>query len=111
MTVGSALLAAAVIGSACATSGEGTLDEPEMTLTADNQNFADATLYAVWDVGPRERLGMVTGLTSETFPLGVQGSSLRLQVDFIAGGSFTSDEILVGPGDDLIVRIPPLITE
>ena len=50
---------------------------------------------------------MVTGLTSQTFELNIRGSELRLQVDFIAGGNFTSDRIMVNPGDHVQVTIPP----
>ena len=105
-----ALVVAAFVGGACASSPEAYDDTGAMqdaVLTAENQNFLDATVYAVWDAGIRDRLGMVTGLTSETFDVDVKGSELRLEVDFVAGGSFLSDPIYVGPGDHLQVRIPP----
>ena len=112
-TAGSALAALALIATGCASGGReisygGERNAPEdAVLTAENQNFSDATLYAVWDAGNRQRLGMVTGLTSQTFELDIKGSELRLQVDFIAGGNFTSDRIMVNPGDHVHVTIPP----
>ncbi len=110
---GSAVLALAVAVAGCASnSGRDVFDNTspeaqEAQLTAQNQNFSDATLYAVWDAGNRQRLGMVTGLTSQTFELDIKGSELRLQVDFIGGGNFTSDRIMVNPGDHVQVTIPP----
>ena len=111
---GSALLALALFAAGCASGGRplsyGGEDRPEAQearITAENQNFSDATIYAVWDAGNRQRLGMVTGLTSQTFELQIKGSELRLQVDFIAGGNFTSDRIMVNPGDHVQVTIPP----
>jgi hypothetical protein len=111
---GPALLALALVAAGCASSGRqlsyGGEDAPEpqeARLTAENQNFSDATIYAVWDAGNRQRLGMVTGLTSQTFELPIRGSELRLMVDFIAGGNFTSDRIMVNPGDHVQVTIPP----
>jgi len=109
----STLLSAALIGSACASPGRalfgtgGAAVEEAVQVTADNQNYSDATVYALWDLGPRRRLGMVTGLTSETFDLSVHGTALRFQIDFIGGSEFTTDEIVVSAGDDLLVRIPP----
>ena len=109
---GSALLALMLVAAGCASSGEDAFDRSsaqaqEAMLTAENQNFSDATIYAVWDAGNRQRLGMVTGLTSQTFELDIKGSELRLQVDFIAGGEFMSDRIMVNPGDHVQVTIPP----
>ena len=110
---GSAVLALAVALAGCASnSGRDVFDNTspearEAQLTAQNQNFSDATLYAVWDAGTRQRLGMVTGLTSQTFELDIRGSELRLQVDFIGGGNFTSDRIMINPGDHVQVTIPP----
>jgi hypothetical protein len=111
----SAVLALALAVAGCASGGREVDDAfdnsspeaQEAQLTAQNQNFSDATLYAVWDAGNRQRLGMVTGLTSQTFKLDIRGSELRLQVDFIAGGNFTSDRIMVNPGDHVQVTIPP----
>ena len=115
---GSAVLALALVATGCASGGReigdggdagyGERAEPqEAQLTAENQNFSDATIYAVWDAGNRQRLGMVTGLTSQTFELDLKGSELRLQVDFIAGGEFTSERIFVNPGDHVHITIPP----
>ena len=55
---------------------EDSLAEAQARLTAENQNFSDATLYAVWGAGTRQRLGMVTGLTSQTFQLNMRGTGV-----------------------------------
>jgi len=47
IAAGAALLAAALVGGACATGRRDTGAEREVMLTADNQNFKDATVYAV----------------------------------------------------------------
>ena len=109
---GSAVLALALAVAGCASGSRDVFDNSsreaqEAQLTAENQNFSDATIYAVWDAGNRQRLGMVTGGTSKTFQLDLRGGELRLQVDFIAGGNFTSDRIIVNPGDHVQVTIPP----
>jgi hypothetical protein len=116
---GSALAALAFVAAGCASRGREIGDGSDAgygeaavaqksQLTAENQNFSDATVYAVWGAGTRQRLGMVTGLTSQTFELNMRGTGeLRLQVDFIGGGNFTSDAIYVNPGDHVHITIPP----
>ena len=53
------------------------------------------------------RLGMVTGLSTQAFDLEVKGSELHVEVDFIAGGTYTLGSILVSSGDELRITIPP----
>ena len=78
----------------------------EVTVTADNQNFLDATVYALWGAR-RDRVGMVTGKTAQSFSLPFHGSDLRLQIDLIGGSSMTTDPIGVFEGDQLDLVIPP----
>ena len=82
-------------------------DGDNITITADNQNFLDATVYAVWSGAARERIGMVTGLTSQTFQVDDRASELQIEIDFIGGGSVTTGRIGVYPGDHLELVIPP----
>ena len=74
-------------------------------LTVQNNDFKDAAIYARWSGSGRKRVGMVTGKTSETFMFDWQSHSIRIEADFIAGGSFTTDEIEVWEGDHLDVVI------
>lgn len=78
----------------------------QVTVTADNQNFLDATVYALWN-GQRDRVGMVTGKTSQSFAIPFKGSDLRIQIDLIGGSSMTTDPIGVFEGDELDLVIPP----
>ncbi len=80
-------------------------------LTVTNQNFSDARIYARWN-GERRRLGIVTGNRSETFTLDWRpGATLRIEVDFVAGGSFVSDGITSWPGDSWEFIIPSRVRE
>ena len=82
--------------------------ETDVRLTVHNNDFRDAVVYAVWSSTPvatgasgRRRVGMVTGKTSQTFTFQWQASVVRIQADFIAGGSFSADPIDVNQGDHL----------
>lgn len=78
----------------------------QVTIVADNQNFLDATVYALWGA-QRDRVGMVTGKTSQSFSVPFRGSDLQLQIDLIGGSSMTTDHIGVFEGDQLDLVIPP----
>lgn len=110
---GLTLLAAVFVGSACASSGRDPFDPSQteeaegVTLTVENQNYSDGTLYTTWDTGVRRRLGMITGLATRAFDLEVRGVRLHVEVDFIAGGTYALGSVLVSPGDDLRITIPP----
>jgi hypothetical protein len=80
-------------------------------LTLTNQTFSDARIYARWN-GERRRLGIVTGNRSETFTLDWRpGATLRIEVDFVAGGSFVSEGITGWPGDSWEFIIPSRVRE
>ncbi len=80
--------------------GEGVMVEVE------NQNFKDATVYAVWST-TRDRLGLVVGNTTQTFTVPWKASELRIEVDFIAGDDIVTEAMGVSRGDNLKVVIPP----
>lgn len=81
-------------------------DAGRITLEVFNDNYNDARIFARWN-GERQRLGFVTGNSSERFEMSGRVGTLRLEVDFVAGGSFLSDPVQVGPGESLTFRIPP----
>jgi len=83
-----------------------TRDDGPVVLQVQNQNFLDARIYVLWN-GQRERAGFVVGLTTETFRFERRQGTLRVQVDFIAGGGFTTDAIGVWPGEVVELVIPP----
>jgi hypothetical protein len=107
-------IALALAAAGCATSGRPVADEGGVTqdveVTVENQNFQDAVVYAIWGAGPRDRLGMVTGNTTETFTAEVQaGGDMRIEVDLIAGNNVVTESRGVFRGDDIRVVIPPRI--
>lgn len=80
--------------------------ENVVILEVENQNFKDARIYVIWN-SSRDRVGMVTGNTRQTFRLRGQEGQLRVQVDFVAGGGFTTDPLQVWRGETIQLVIPP----
>ena len=72
-----------------------------VTVEVENHNWSDITVYLV-TAGLPHRLGMVTALSNATFAFPSQhlntGSSIRLRALPVAGRAFTSETILVQPG-------------
>jgi hypothetical protein len=96
----------------CATAGHAfeTGASRDVEVTVENQNFKDAVIYAIWDAGPRGRLGMVTGNTTETFATALRGhGEMRVEIDFIAGDRVVTEHIGVYEGEQIHVVIPPSI--
>ncbi len=81
--------------------------EPILTLHVENQNFYDATLYAVSRGGDRQRLGVVGGNNQATFTFRWLRDELRVVISLLAGGSTATEPILVSPGDSLNLIIQP----
>jgi hypothetical protein len=81
-------------------------EENIVVLEVENQNFKDARIYVIWN-SSRDRVGMVTGNTRQTFRLRGQEGQLRVQVDFVAGSGFTTDPIQVWRGETIQLVIPP----
>ena len=104
------VLSAALVAVGCASRGRAI--EPgasrDVAITVENQNFKDAVVYAIWGVGPRDRLGMVTGNSTQTFTTPLRGSGeLRIEVDFIAGDDVVTQGMGAFQGDHIQVTIPP----
>ena len=58
--------------------------------------------------GVRTRVGMVVGNTTETFRFEKQqGQLLRVEVVFVAGGGFVTEEMQVWPGETASLVISP----
>lgn len=99
---------------ACATGG--TTSDPftgeslglggPVRVTIRNDDFRDATVYGYWN-GVRERIGMVTGKTSETFETDWKSETLSFYVNFVGGGEYHSETIEVWGGDHLDFVIMP----
>ena len=121
MTVSRRLLvfaaaACALAATACASSNQSSPDDPfsgeargfdeEVLFTIENNDFRDATIYGYWN-GVRERLGMVTGKTSETFSTVWKSEEFHFYVNFVGGGTYTSERLDVYGGDHLNFVILP----
>ena len=86
---------------ACASSRADPFDEGggSIRIEVDNQNFQDATLYALSSTG-RRRLGRVTGKSQGEFTMDWNFSDpLRIHIDLLAAGSCTTRGLLVSPGE------------
>jgi len=81
--------------------------EPILTLHVENQNFYDATLYALSRGGDRQRLGVVGGNNQATFTFRWLQDELRVIIQLLAGGSTATESMLVSPGDSLNLIIQP----
>ncbi len=98
----------------CALLGHKSKDEEEepakptqITLHVENQNFYDATVYALARSGERQRLGTVTGNGQGTFTFRWLHDELRVIIQLLAGRSSATETIPVNPGDTLNLVIQP----
>jgi hypothetical protein len=108
-------LCAVVLVSVVACAGRGTApaafgdasENPVVTITVQNDDYSDATIYANWR-GVRRRVGMVIGKTTETFVTPWRDYDVVLEVDFVGGGGMrAAAEFSVNPGDHLDFIIMP----
>ncbi len=80
----------------------------EITLLVMNQNFLDASLYAVWGNGRRFRIGDVTGNTEREFTLRWETYDLQVQIRLLSvEGSYLTDPMSVYEGDYLELVVDP----
>ena len=107
------LLVMMLTAAGCASTGRPIEDggaTGDVEVTVENQNFQDAVVYAIWGAGPRDRLGMVTGNSTQTFTTEVQGGGdMRIEVDLIAGNDVVTESMGVFQGEEIRVVIPPRI--
>ena len=102
------------LATACAPRNQVDTDaEPTPTtyVQVDNRAFLDMTIY-VYRSTQRIRLGLATGNTKTRLVIPqsmiVLGSPLRFQADPIGSSRQSiSEEILVNPGDEVVMVIPP----
>jgi hypothetical protein len=108
-------LLVAVMAGACATGrrapegdpfdARGGLDE-DVLLTVENNDFRDASVYALWN-GVRRRVGSVTGKTTQTFRMEWLSEFIQFHVDFLGQGEYRSEVVPVDRGDHLNFVILP----
>ena len=104
------VIAVTVLGTACAArAGDGTAAlspglEDQIEIRIIN-NFSDARLYAVHP-GKREYMGMLTGKTEANYMLDWDFSqTLAIEISLLAGGTCTTEELIVDPGEALFLSI------
>jgi hypothetical protein len=77
----------------------------EISVEVDNHNWSDMTIYLMTG-GLPQRLGMVTALSNATFvfpSLRINAASgVRLRALPVAGAAFTTETILVQPGQAIM---------
>lgn len=101
-----ALAACSALGTGGDNPFEGAAGEETLRVTIDNQNFKDATVWALWN-GTRVRVGRITGNTSRTYDIRYRTDAVSFEIDFLAGGTHYGREIGVSPGDHVRMTIPP----
>jgi len=91
---------------ACGVRGTGA-DTQRVPMVVENQNFYQATIFAILN-GGRVRVGNVHGGSTATMqaPSPPTGQ-MRVEVRLLAVGAFTSYPVTVQPGDTIRVTVPP----
>jgi len=111
-----ALLAMALLGTACAhaTNDVATGPQPltQTTVKVENQNFLDMEIFVLRE-GQRVRLGMVTGKTTQVFKIPAELVQRAVLLSFelhpISGpANPRTQTIMVRPGDRVELTIPPV---
>lgn len=105
----SLLIATALLATACASGGQGSIgeDTAPIVVQVQNNNFQDATIFFTRD-GERERLGIVTGKSDRSFaiPWGFN-MVLRLEAVFIGGGYCSTERFQMEPGQRYVLELQP----
>jgi len=100
------------LGTAIETAANPDGDSTSITVKVENRGFSDARVYIVSESGSRMRIGTAPGHTDTILtlpnPLSYANAQVRFLVDPIGGGGASlSDQIVVAPGDQVTLTIPP----
>ncbi len=116
-----ALVALVLSGAGCATGNPAQSDSPFsdasgvrnlVQIDVLNNNFNDATLWAVRSGAERTRLGIVSGKSDARFSVPWRFSEpLRIEIDLFTGPRCLTREIPVDPGDVLQLEIQAVFLE
>jgi hypothetical protein len=80
---------------------------PPVVIVVQNNNFQDATVYAIRE-GERRRLGVVVGKTDESFGMPWRPNFiLRLEVRFLGGGACATRGVQMEPGQRYVLALQP----
>jgi hypothetical protein len=105
------VLVAAGLLAACAYSRAAANAQEETTVRVDNQATLDMNIYVLRG-SERIRLGTVTGLSTQVLRIPKNiifgATPLRFLADPIGSGRMpVTEEVVVAPGDQVGLRIPP----
>ena len=102
------IVASAFAFGACASSNARNAEVgPPVIVDVQNNHFQDATVI-LFREGERERLGIVTGKTDQSFEVPWRRQLfLRFEVRFIGGGACATRNILVEPGQRYVLELQP----
>lgn len=108
-----ALLVSTIVLAGCAAMGTPDM-EPYAMLEVENDGTSTVTIYAIREGGTRMRLGQLTGLSRDEFPLRrhMVGGTGRLQLLIDPVGTqrtFPSQSILINEGDVIRLRVSSFI--
>lgn len=79
--------------------------EDQIEIRIINNNFSDARMYAVRP-GAREYIGRLTGKTEANYTLDWDiAQTLSIEISLLAGGTCTTEELIVDPGEALFLSI------
>jgi len=78
-----------------------------VTIEVVNENYHDATIYALYEGLVRERLGFVVGHTTDTMTVNWHPTPLRMIMHLVGAGEAVSDVVIVDPGDFVQLRVMP----
>jgi hypothetical protein len=110
-----ALLAVALLGTACRPGAKPGAAEPQAatTVKVENQNFLDMDVFVVQN-GMHIRLGRAASLTTQVFTIPAdfvrRSTELLFELRPIGGGGAATQRtqtIPVQPGDQVVLMIPP----
>lgn len=113
------LVTAALLGAGCSSGAtarpspfsEAAGERELIQIDVLNNNFSDATLWAVVEDSRRIRLGSVTGKTDASFRIPWRFSeTLRIEIDMVAGPRCVTRPIVTDPGDILQLEIDSVFT-
>lgn len=107
-----ALGSALTLGAACYHPGHGAPVD-RTTVVVDNQSFYDFNVYVIPEGGAAMRLGFARAKSKTTFtlPANVVPATRTLQFEarpIATQGGPVSEQVVVSPGDEVGLQIPPL---
>ena len=73
----------------------------DVRVLVDNQNFNQATIYAIWGAGGRVRLGIVNSQRSEEFVIPWRSADIKMEIRLLSAGTYETYRQAVAPGDYL----------